>query len=217
VRFIFRVGWVVVGLLAASLMTAVPLLAQRDRPQMEIAIASMPLDDGPTITTANLLADANTRELLRNGFPTRVHFRLELWKKGRWFFDDLAGRTQWDVAVNYDPSTQLFNVLRHQDNNVLDFGGFATVTSAEEEFDKPFRTALCPRRGGRYYYNIVVDVQTLTETDLDALQQWLRGPTAPGRSNPITALRSGIGTLFSRMLGGDKRHYEARSELFSVP
>ena len=60
-------------------------------------------------------------------------------------------------------------------------------------------------------------MQTLTESDLDALQQWLRGPTAPGRGNPITALRSGIGTLFSRILGGDKRHYESRSELFTVP
>ena len=208
----------VVALWATSLMTAVPLAAQRVRPQMDIAIGSTPLDEGPTITTSNLLADANTRELLRNGFPTRVHFRLELWKKGRWIFDDLAGRAQWDVAVHFDPSTQLFNVLRQQDNNVLEnFGGFATVSSAEEELDRPFRTALRPKRGGRYYYNLVVDVQTLTETDLDALQQWLRGPTAPGRSNPITAIRSGIGTLFSRMLGGDKRHYEARSELFSVP
>jgi hypothetical protein len=211
-------AWMVAALSAASLMTAVPLSAQRDRPQMEIAIAAAPIDDGPTITTANLLADANTRELLRNGFPTRVHFRLELWRQGRWLFGDLAGRTQWDVAVHFDPNSQLFNVLRQQDNNVLEnFGGFATLTSAEEEFDRPFRTTLRPKRSGRYYYNLAIDVHTLTESDLDALQQWLKGPTAPGRSNPITALRSGIGTLFSRMLGGDKRHYEARSELFSVP
>jgi hypothetical protein len=214
VRVILRIVWTVAALLAAAL----PLSAQRTRPQMDIAIAAAPSDDGPTITTSNLLADPNTRELLLNGFPTRVHFRLELWRKGRWFFDDFTGRSQWDVAVHFDPTTQLFNVLRQQDNNVLEnFGGFATVTSAEEEFDRPFRTTLRPKRGGRYYYNLVVDVQTLTESDLDALQQWLRGPTAPGRSNPLTALRSGFGTLFSRILGGDKRHYEARSEIFSVP
>jgi hypothetical protein len=206
------------ALSTVSLATPLPLVAQRVRPKLDIAIASAPLDEGPAITTANLLADANTRELLRNGFPARVHFRLELWRKGRWFFDDFTGRSQWDVAVHFDPNTQLFGVLRQQDGNVLEnFGGFATVTSAEEEVDKPFRTALRPKRGGRYYYNLVVDIQTLTETDLDALQQWLRGPTAPGRSNPITAVKSGIGTLFSRILGGDKRHYEARSEIFSVP
>ncbi|MEO7085865.1 MAG: hypothetical protein ABI442_16790 [Gemmatimonadaceae bacterium] len=216
-RTLLRILWILAALLTASLMTASPLFAQRERPGMEITIASAPLDEGPTVTTTNLLADPNTRELLRNGFPTRVHFRLELWKKGRWFFDDFTGRTQWDVGVHFDPTTGLFNVLRQQDSNIENFVGFATLTSAEEEFDRPFRTLLRPKRGGRYYYNLVVDVQTLTETDLDALNQWLRGPTAPGRSNPITAIRSGLGTLFSRILGGDKRHYEVRSELFSVP
>ena len=120
--------------------------------------------------------------------------------------------------VRYDPSTQLYNVVRQQDNNVMEnFGGFTTLASAEDQIDKPFRTMLHPSRSGKYYYNLFVDVQTLTESDLDALQQWMRGPSAPGKGNPITSLKSGLGTLVSRLLGGDKRHYEERSEQFSVP
>ena len=173
--------------------------------------------EGPSIVTSNLLADAKTRELLRNGFTTGIHYRLELWRKGRWF-DDPAGRTEWDVFVSYDPSAERYNVIRRVNDQVHEnFGGFQTVTSAEAQFSGPFRVAIRPRRKGKYYYNLIVDVQSLTESDLDALQQWLRGPSGPAKSNPISAIRSGVGTFLSRALGGDKRHYAQKSGDFSVP
>ena len=212
-----RNAFVLAGLLLGAPFMA-PLSAQRDRVQIDVAVnPAVALQEGPTITTSNLLADANTRELLRNGFATRIHFRLELWRKGGWF-DDRSGRTEWEILVQEDPTTHLFSAVRRQDNQVTEsFGEAATVTSAEAQFDRPFRTTLHPTRSGRYYYNLIIDVQTLTETDLDALQQWLRGPTAPGKSNPLTAIRSGFGRLFSRILGGGKRHYEGRSGVFEVP
>ena len=43
------------------------------------------------MTSEGVLSDAKTRELLRNGFPSRLHYRLELWKKGT-IFDDPSGR-----------------------------------------------------------------------------------------------------------------------------
>lgn len=212
-----RNAFVLAGLLLAAPFMA-PLSAQRDRVQIDVAVnPAVALQEGPTITTSNLLADANTRELLRNGFATRIHFRLELWRKGGWV-DDRSGHTEWEILVQEDPTTHLFSAVRRQDNQVTEsFGESATVTSAEAQFDRPFRTTLHPTRSGRYYYNLVIEVQTLTETDLDALQQWLHGPTAPGKSNPLTAIRSGFGRLFSRMLGGGKRHYEGRSGVFEVP
>jgi hypothetical protein len=212
-----RKGLVLAGFLWAAPFMA-PLGAQRDRVQIDVtANPAIALQEGPTIATANLLADANTRELLRNGFATRIHFRLELWRKSGWF-NDRAGRSEWDILVQQDPTTHLYSAVRRQDNEVTEsFAEASTVTSAEAQFDRPFRTSLHPTRSGRYYYNLIVDVQTLTETDLDALQQWLRGPTAPGKSNPLTAFRSGIGRLFSRILGGGKRHYEGRSAVFDVP
>ena len=200
------------------MLWAAPLVAQRERATLEVAVnAATSLQAGPTITTSNLLADPNTRELLRNGFATRIHFRLELWRKGGWF-DDRSGRDEWEILVQQDPTTHLYSAVRRQDNQVTEsFVESATVSSAEAQFGRPFRSSLHPNRSGKYYYNLIVDVQTLTETDLDALQQWLRGPTAPQKSNPITAIRSGIGRLFSRMLGGGKQLYQGRSGVFEVP
>jgi hypothetical protein len=199
---------------------AVPLLAQRDPPHAEITLpASTEMQEGPSVTTANLLVDARTRELLRNGLPTRIHYRLELWKKGGLFglFYDLAGKSEWDVLVQYDPMAKLFNVYRRMGTQLQEtFVGTETVTAAEAEFEHPFRVPLVPTKSGRYYYNLVVEVQTVSESDLDALRQWFRGADAPGKANPIGTIQSGVGTVVSRLLGS-KDTYAAQSATFSVP
>ena len=132
------------------------------------------------------------------------------------------GVTGLSRAVESDPDVLLLDLMyssvRRQNDQVTEsFGESATVTTAEAQFDGPFRAPLHPNRSGRYYYNLTVEVQTLTETDLDALQQWLRGPTSPQKSNPVTAVSSGIGRLFSRMLGGGKQVIQERSGVFEVP
>jgi hypothetical protein len=211
-------------LLAASLalvtgaLTA-PLPAQENGVRLAVTVApATATKEGPWITSANLLADSKTRELLRNGFPARIHYRLELWEKGGFGGDDRAGLTEWDVLVAYDPTSQLFNVYRRTVANQVNenFGGFTTLSAAEAQFGRPYRAAIHPERSGRFYYNLSVDVQTLTVSDLDALEQWLRGSSAPRRSNVFRGIWSGLGTLVSRILGGDKRKYEQRSDVFDA-
>jgi hypothetical protein len=206
--------------LAALLLWTAPIAAQSSRARVDVVdiVPANALTHGPGITSTNLLSDPNTRRLLREGFPARIHYRLELWRKGGWF-DDLDGRTEWDVLVAYDPTTQLYNVLRRTSDDAVheDFGGFRSATSAEEQVSKMYRASLHPNRSGRFYYDLNVDIETLTVSDLDALQQWYRGTTAPGADgNPLTALRSGVGTLLSRVLGGSKVHYQRTSGVFAV-
>lgn len=198
---------------------AAPLAAQRPRVQLDVALAAAAMPTiGATVSTESLLGDPKTRELLHSGFPARIHYRLELWRKGGFFGDDRKGLTEWDVLVAFDPAAEMFNVVRRGDEGRLleDYGGFPTLVAAEAQFGRALRVDLHPDGSGKFYYNLVLDVQTLTVSDLDALQQWLRGPEAPSK-NPLKAIRSGIGTLVSRLLGGDKRHYERRSGFFSVP
>ena len=208
----FRV-WLVGLALWAS-----PLAAQRPRVQLDVALAAATAPTiGATVGTESLLDDPKTRELLHNGFPARIHYRLELWRTGG-FSDERRGLTEWEVLVAFDPGAETFNAVRRGDEGrVLEnYGGFPTLVAAEAAFGLPLRVDLHPDGSGRFYYNLVLDVQTLTVSDLDALQQWLRGPEPPSR-NPLKAIRSGIGTLVSRLLGGDKRHYERRSDVFTVP
>lgn len=201
-------------------LVAPPAAAQRDDVHLNFLLptGTEAGEIGPGISTANVLADAKTQELLRNGFPAALHYRLELWRKGGWF-DDRTGSTQWDVLVSYDPASKQYQIVRRHGRQLEDFGGFPTLAAAEAALDRVYRVGLKPSRSGRYYYNLSLEIETLSVSDLDALQHWLRGEAQPavrGHGNPATALRSGLGTLLSRILGGEKRTYEQRSGTFRV-
>jgi len=201
----------------ALIVLASPAAAQRARVHLDL-LAPAADSAGPTLTSENLLSEPNTRELLRNSFPAKLHYRLDLWKKSRWF-DDPAGSIEWDAFVSYDPVAQVYRVLRQRGKQTEDFGGFGSLTSAEVPLDKPFTLPLRPSRGGTYYYTVKLDIETLSETDLDALQRWLTGEVQPavhGKNNPVTAVGRGVETLLSRILGGEKLHYEQRSATFKV-
>lgn len=164
-----------------------------------------------------MLASGKIRELLRNGFPAAMTFRLELWRAGG-LFDDLERAQQWNVLVTYDPYTQQYRAVRQHGAAREDFGGFPTLEAAETWLAQPYAVALRPTRAGRrYYYNVILDVESLSVSDLDELQRWLRGelePAVRGKRAPLSALRRGFGTLLSRLLGGETRHYESRSGTF---
>lgn len=196
------------------------LLAQT-QVQLDVIVpaGTLAATQAPSVVGKNLLADPTTRELLRNGFPTKLHYKLELWREGG-LFNDVESSTEWDVLVQYDPAAQVYHAVRRNGKQLEDFGGFATLTSAEEPLTRPYRVPLRPRaQGGRYYYNVFLDITTLDVSDLDELQRWLRGelqPAVHGKTNPASALKNGIGTLLSRLLGGERRHYEQRSESFTA-
>lgn len=210
------------GLAVAVLLTAaLPALAQRDgngTPHLEVAVVPPASAlNSVSVRAARLLGDSKTRELLTNGFPAALRFRLELWRVGG-LFDDLESATGWQVLVRFEPYTSRYSIVRLQGRTTEILGTFATLEEAEGEIAKPYPVDLRPRRvGARYYYNVVLDQETLSVSDLDELQRWLQGdlqPVVRGRRDPFTALGRGFGTLLSRILGGTKRHYEAKSGTF---
>jgi hypothetical protein len=172
---------------------------------------------GPHIGFARVLDDAQTRELVRSGFPAQLHFRLELWRVGRWI-NEMERGIDWDIVVGYDPAAQSYRVRRRFGSQVEDLGAFATLSGAQAAAEQPVRVGLSPRRrGSRYYYNLTLDVEALSVSDLDQLERWLRGelrPAVRGENNPLTAIGSGALTLVTRILGGERRHYEKRSPTF---
>jgi hypothetical protein len=173
--------------------------------------------EGPLVGGDGLLADRQLRDLLRNGFPARLHYRVELWSVGG-FANDLERKTEWDVVVRYDPLDRSYRVARLLGDQVLLLGSFADLAGAETAVELPFRAPItATRRGQRYYYNAALDVEILSLSDLDEVERWLRGELTPavrGRRNPGTALTRGLRTLFVRLLGGERRHFELRSATF---
>ena len=174
---------------------------------------------GPVVRTSNVIADGELRTLLQNGFPARLHYRADLWSRSGWF-DDVVSSVEWDVFVRYEPLTKTYRVSRHLGDGVETIGRFERYEDAQAAIARPYLAPLPARRArARQYYNVVLEVEVMSMSDLDELERWLRGelrPAVRGKRNPGTALGRGLSTLATRLLGGETRRYEQRTETFRV-
>ena len=202
-----------------ALLLAAPssVRAQEKSPRLELSMPAQIVAgiDAPSVSLANMLSEGHRRELLSAGWPTVLHCRLELWKRGWFLFFDRESFVEWDITVEFIPSTRLYRVTRVQEGKVDDLGQYPAIDDAEHVVDQPYRVPLTPKSSrARYYYAFSLDQSTLSGNDLDAWQRWVRGEARPairGDSSRITALQRGLGSLFSRVLGGETQHYERRA------
>src|SRR5688500_19602785 len=94
---------------AGTLLLASQLSAQKARVEVHPPPERAWAEQAPSVSSAGLLTDAAMRDLLANGFPARLHYRLERWKSGRWF-DDLQGASEGDVILKYDVLSKRYRV-----------------------------------------------------------------------------------------------------------
>jgi hypothetical protein len=187
------------------------------RVQIDVATAVGGQRGAPMVRSMNLLRDGNTREMLHSGFPARLHYRLELWNANG-FFDDLKRQVEWDVIVRYNPLKRRYTATRIEGDRITALGSFDKLDPIEELLSQPAQPAFAvPEGHDKYYYNLVLDVQMLSVSDLDEVERWLKGDLGPavhGEKNPGTAIGQGAKTLITKLLGGQEKHYEARSKVF---
>ena len=212
-------GALVFVVLVASLAT--PLEAQRvPRVEIQLPTPTRLTSDGPLVRASGVLSDDRMRELLRSGFPARLHYRVELWSSERWF-DGLHRIAAWDVLVRLRGVDQMYVVTQYIGDRELSLGAFARIEDAEAAVERPVRVPIAaPALNRRFYYKAELDVETLSVTDLDEVSRWLRGelqPAVRGDRNPGTAVTRGLRSLTTRILGGERREYGARSATFRPP
>jgi len=205
------------GIAALLSVGATAVAPAQQRAPIEVAVPRQGSSDGAYMTLAPLLATGQVRDLLQAGFPARLHFRAELWREGGWF-DDLENSAEWDVIVQYEPRLRRYRVLRIDGARPEFLGGFPSLAEASGIIERPHRLPLVPARAGRrYYYNVILDLEMVSLSDLDQLERWLEGelrPAVRGRTNAAGALGRGARTLFLRVIGGEQRRYERRSSSF---
>lgn len=200
-------------------MVAAPGLAIAQEPEIEVRLPGPEAraTESPFTRAAGLLR-APMSDLVRSGFPARIRFKIERWAAGGWA-DDLKATREWNVVVRYDQLASVFRVVRVFRGTATALGESATIAGADSIVARLTRTPMPPpRRGERSYYTLSIEVEMLSLGDLDELENWLRGefrPAVRGERNPGTALTRGIRTLVVRLLGGEKRRYEARSPTFT--
>lgn len=200
------------GFLVLALV-ATPAAAQRGA-RLEVALPN--LAEPPLVRAPGVLSDRSMRDLLRNGFPARLHYRVELWSESGWF-NQLVRAVEWDMIVQYDALNRTYRVARITDR-VQPLGTYTDFAGVEDALAQSFAAPIRPPTGrDEFYYNATLDVQTLSLSDLDEVERWLRGelrPAVRGERNAGTALGRGLRTLFLRLLGAEQRRYEVQTRQF---
>jgi hypothetical protein len=192
---------------AAVLLTAAPLHAQAE--------FGLDVRDGaPVVTVQDVLGDAALEDAVRSGLPLRMRFRLELWRDE--IFDDLVQEATWSAVVAFEPLEATFLAGASGDS----LTAYGSWEAARPALERAYTPALRPRRSGRYYYLATLEVETLSLSDLDELERWLRGdlePAVRGRRSVGGAVGTGLKRILIRVLGLPARRYEDRSDPFRVP
>lgn len=205
--------------LALAVAPARAAVAQRTRVEVALPARDRLTTEGPQVRATGVLGDRQLQELMRSGFPTRMRFRLELWSDDG-VVDDLRGTREWDIIVRFDPldrTYRIYEVVGKQGGGPV--GSAPAIAGARELVERWRPVPLVTRRRGRYYYTVALDVETLSLTDLDELERWLRGELQPAGVNPVAAgnaLTRGFRTLMARLLGGERAVYDARTPKFEV-
>ena len=205
-------------MMAAAVVTPRALRAQADA-RLEVLLPTRAVGgaEGPSFAARSVLASRDLRELLRGGFPARLHFRCELWRNER-LNNQLDAAVEWDMLVRFDQLNRKFEVYRVVADRASRLGRFDTAEEAEAAAETPFRIMAPPmRRGMSYYYDSSLDVEVLSQSDLDEVERWLRGEVRPalrGDRNPGTAVTRTVRGFFVRLLGGERRHYQTQTRPF---
>ncbi len=207
-------------LLCGAMLPAGNLAAQADaRLDVQLPVRAVSSGEGPTFSPRSVLASRDLRELLKGGFPARLHFRCELWRNET-LNNTRNGAVEWDMLVRFDQLNQKYDVYRIVGDKASRLGRFNTAEEAEAEVEKPFRIMAPPlRRGRSYYYDSSLDVEVLSLSDLEEVERWLRGEVRPalrGDRNPGTAVTRTVRTFFVKLLGGERRHYQTQTGTFTV-
>jgi hypothetical protein len=170
----------------------------------------------PVVRAQQLLEDGVFDAALHNGFPVRYHFRLELWRK-RTLFDHLEGDEEWDAVIRLDPLTGEYDLIR----TGATVEHFTSKDAASRALATPFRVDLFPPPGGtaRYYYIATLEIASLSVSELEEVERWLRGEVGPAISpqgNLADALARGARRLLIRFSGLPRRRLEARTPAFAA-
>lgn len=173
----------------------------------------------PLIRARFLLSDPRLISMLSSGFPLRMHYRAELWRSRSGWFDAFERAVEWDVVVRHEPLLDQYAVNtimpgRTRENR---YTGIETLTSAIDGV--AFQIAFRVSDRGDYYYNASLQVSTLSDSDLDELERFLRGDLGPAASEGRDfgdAVGRGATRLLLKLAGLPSVRVEGRSARFRV-
>lgn len=167
------------------------------------------------VEITDLLSDESLVDAITSGLPLRIRLRIQLWKDG--FFDSQKGQYEWRATVLFDPLTRRFQI-QTSDRAEAEVE-VNTLAEAREALQTTLNVPLHPRESGDYYYSAILEMETLSLSDLEEVQRWLQGelvPVVAGEKDVDGALAKGARRVLVRMLGLPAKRLTGQSDKFRV-
>lgn len=197
---------------------ATNLIAQRAKVEITLPAKERLATDTPQVRASGMVSAKNTAELIRNGFPARLHFVLERWS-ARSIANEIVASTRWEVIVEYDALKSAYRVVRVTPTRAVVLGEYKDIKAAEARVAEPYKPDITtPDTGERSYYSVTLDVEAMSMSDLDEVRRWIKGelkPAVKGRRNPGTAVTKGVRRFFVKILGGERLRYQFTTSVFT--
>lgn len=185
-------------------------------PRLTVTLPNDPGSGSPVVRATGVFGDGVFAGALRDGFPVRLQYRLELWRSST-LFDRLEREQAWLALAQYDPLNGRYTLTRTG-------GGVETFTSLEalaQAIAVAYTVDLPQPEGrgrARYYYVATLDIESLSLSELEEVERWLRGDLGRALTHEGDvggALGRGARRLLVRFSGLPSRRLEARTPLFA--
>lgn len=195
---------------AAPLAFAQPLAAQESLP-LRLSVDSA--SGEPRFALEDLFDDPGLRQALHEGLPLRLSLNVALWRDR--FFDSQVASDTWSARLLWDELSRTYLVSVGSS----DVTAARDLAEAGDQLQQAITVDVRPREAGRHYYLVDFEVETLSLSDIEELERWLRGEVTPspgdaGGGDIESALARGVQRLLVRALGLPTRRLRLRSETF---
>ncbi|MEK7668750.1 MAG: hypothetical protein AAB409_08895 [Gemmatimonadota bacterium] len=168
----------------------------------------------PVVRAVSPLSGGIFVAALRDGFPVRFHFVLELRHSVRILPDRLERAADWEAVVALDPLTREYTLIRSGGSQEH----FTSEAAVDRALATPFTVDLMPGGPGQYYYVGTLEIESLSLSELGEVERWLRGDVGPviARTGDVgDAVERGLRRLLIRISGLPRRRLETRSPFFT--
>lgn len=209
------------ALVLAGLQPAPAVAQDTAQARLEVTLVADSAPEGsrtPVVRARNLLGDSPWLAALRQGLPVRLLYRLEVWRSRDAWFDVLERQYEWNLLIQHEPLLDQYTVVRLQGRQRTE-RRLATTGALAEVLGQGYRLVhTWPTEPGSYYYQVSLEVSTLSESDLDELERFFRGELQAGDDTSRSGSLLGRSTrrLVLKLAGLPTLRLSARSETFQV-
>ena len=139
-----------------------------------------------------------------------MHYRIELWRNRDGWFDAMDREGEWDVVVRHEPLLDQYTVTRLVGRQQRE-NRYATLEALGATLGSAYQVTLTAASDGRLYYVATLEVTTLSDSDLQELERFLKGDLTPAAAGDGQC-RRGDGTggdPAGAQAGGTAQHHRA--------